>query len=71
MTAKQYIFLILTGFVFFGIALLDLYLHAWNQTYNWFSYMSWYGKMSVVCFAIILAVLMISPFIGKKRKTNK
>lgn len=67
MTAKQYIFLIATGFIFFGIALLDLYLHAWNQTYNWFSYLHFYGKVSVVMFAVILLVLVSSPFWGKKR----
>lgn len=67
MTAKQYIFLIATEFVFFGIALADLYLHAWNQTYNWFSHLSWYGKSSVVCFCIVLLVLVASPFFKRNK----
>lgn len=45
----------------------DLLIFNPNVTYNWFSVLHWYGKMSVVCFAIILLVLVASPFFKSKK----
>lgn len=67
MTAKQYIFLIATAAVFFGIALADLLIFNAKVTYNWFSVLHFHAKVSVVMFAIILLVLVVSPFIRKKK----
>lgn len=67
MTARQYIFLISVGFIFFGVALADLLIFNPNVTYNWFSHLHFYGKVSVIMFAIIVLVLFLSPlFKGRK-----
>lgn len=67
MSARNYIFLIATGFIFFSIALADLLIHNPNVTYNWWSVLHWYGKMSTVCFAIIVLVLFLSPLFKSKK----
>lgn len=69
MTPRSKLVLMAMGGVFFFIALMDVTiqeLYTGVQVVNIWAIMHWYGKMSVICFAAILLVLVIGQFNRKK-----